>query len=299
MTAKLQENLLTTEALPSKGAIDTLDASAAAALFLEGQQAAILAVADQTQSIIRAAHMMANSIRANGNIIYAAAGSSGLMALADGCELSGTFGVPASSIRIHMAGGIPIDGAMPGFTEDDEAAALNAVQGATKNDTFIIISASGSTPYALSAAKAAKSIGAGVVGIANNRATPLLDFADIAICLETPAEVIAGSTRLAAGTAQKAALNLMSSLMGVELGHVYNGLMVNLVADNIKLAARAARVVAQIADVEINVAQAALAQTNGSVKPAILVALGSSLGEAIDLLKTHDGHLGPCINAVK
>ena len=148
-------------------------------------------------------------------------------------------------------------------------------------------------------AEAAKKKGAVVIGIANNPATPLLSLADEPICIATPPEVVAGSTRLGAGTAQKVALNLMSTLMGVELGHVYRGEMVNVIADNAKLERRAIGIVARIAGVSEGIAQTAIANTYGAVKPAILVASGCAPEDAMALLEQHNGQLDPCLSSLK
>ncbi|WP_224825929.1 N-acetylmuramic acid 6-phosphate etherase [Cognatishimia sp. MH4019] len=188
---------------------------------------------------------------------------------------------------------------MPGDTEDDEGAVAAIAETISKHDVVIVLSASGTTPFALATARAAKAKGAVVIGVANNPGTPLLDISDEPICVATPPEVIAGSTRLGAGTAQKATLNLMSTLMGVDLGHVYLGEMVNVVADNAKLVQRAIGMVSRIADVSEDAAQAAIEQANGAVKPAILVASGVSPETAADLLKQNEGRLGPCLSSLK
>ena len=291
--------LPTTEILPKGEAIDALPALEAANFMLDGQEAALAVVRKSAPSIAKGADTMAAAIRAGNSIIYAAAGSSGLMALADACELPGTFGIPADSIQIHMAGGVPSDGQMPGDTEDDTTSAKDAARCVASGDAVIVLSASGTTPYALTFAKLAKGKGATVIGLANNPATELLELADISICLETPPEVIAGSTRMGAGTAQKSALNLMSSLMGINLGHVYQGMMVNVVADNSKLLRRAAGMVARIADVSDLTAEDALKRAKGNIKTAILLAAGSALETAQDLLAKHNGQLGPCIQSLK
>lgn len=288
----------TTEKLLKGDAIDARAPSDAAAFLLDGQQAALSSVRHVTSEITEGATLMAAAIRAKKKIHYVAAGSSGLMALADACELPGTFGIPAQAIRIHMAGGIPSDGHMPGNTEDDLSACDSVSEKILNGDTVIVLTASGTTPYALEIATGAKSKGAKVIGIANNPATPVLDLANVSICLRTPPEVVAGSTRLGAGTAQKAALNLMSTQMGIELGHVYQGLMVNVVADNTKLVARAAGIVAQIAGVSNAEAEAALAQVDGNTKMAILVAAGCIPTQAQQLLESCNGQLGRCFHRI-
>lgn len=289
----------TTEQRIQSDAIDAQSVPLAAAALLETQSAAITAVQAVIAEIDRGAQLMAAAIRSGRSLTYAAAGSSGLMALADACELPGTFGIPAHCVHIHMAGGVPTTGQMPGDTEDDAGAADIALRDVMPGDVVIVLSASGTTPYALALAKSGKANGASVIAIANNPETPLLEMADVPICVATPPEVIAGSTRLAAGTGQKVALNLMSSLMGIKLGHVYQGMMVNVVADNAKLIKRAIGIVRHIADVSAPVAKAALAQTQGNPKAAILVAKGCSPLVARTLLQRHDGHLAPCLKALE
>jgi N-acetylmuramic acid 6-phosphate etherase len=120
----------------------------------------------------------------------------------------------------------------------------------------------------------------------------------VAVLLDTGPEPIAGSTRLGAGTAQKIALNMLSTLTGLLLGHVYEGHMVNLIADNAKLVARAARMVAAIAGTDTKHAEDALALVSGVVKPAILVAAGATPETARAVLKTHRGYLGPALAEV-
>ncbi|MEM8869650.1 MAG: N-acetylmuramic acid 6-phosphate etherase, partial [Pseudomonadota bacterium] len=237
----------------------------------------------------------AAAVRGGGRLTYVAAGSSGLMALADAAELTGTFGIPQRQIRVCMAGGVPADAVMPGLSEDDVAAASTEVGSLAADDLIIALSASGNTPYTRHIAEGARALGATVIAIANNPDTPLLHCADIPICLQTPPEVLAGSTRLGAGTAQKGALNMISTAAGCMLGHVYHGQMVNVLADNAKLRDRTARMVSSITDRSDGAARAALDQANGQAKPAVLVALGAAPDQAADLLEAHAGHLGPAI----
>jgi N-acetylmuramic acid 6-phosphate etherase len=269
------------------------------AILLSGQIDALWAVSSATSDIARAGQMMAKAVRAGRQLVYAAAGSSGLMAMADACELAGTFGLPPERTRILMAGGIPTSAAMPGDTEDDTQEAKKAAEVIHAGDAVILLSASGRTPYALTIAGIARDRGAHVICLANNPDTPLLTLADVAICLPTPPEVISGSTRMGAGTAQKAALNMMSTIMGVALGHVHDGMMVNLHADNDKLRDRAARMVADIASVPHERAETALATAKGRVKPAVLLAMGApNLTLAEELLTQADGRLRAAMAAL-
>lgn len=261
-----------------------------AALLAEGQIAAAKSLLGALDSIVNGASAMARTIRNGGMLHYVAAGSSGLMAAVDALELGGTFSIPAGQLRIHIAGGIPTGVEMPGATEDDVTSGREALSGISSRDTVIAVSASGTTPYTMAAAGVAQSFGATLIAIANNPGASLFDGADHAVCLATPPEVLAGSTRMGAGTAQKIALNMLSTLMAIELGHVHDGMMVNLRADNIKLRARAASIVGQIAGTDIAVADAALKQARGDVKPAILVAAkGMSPHDARTLLQQTEG----------
>ncbi|WP_426034535.1 N-acetylmuramic acid 6-phosphate etherase [Cypionkella sp. TWP1-2-1b2] len=280
---------------PAATGLDTLPAAAVLGHLLAAQGAAVQVVAQVLPQIEAAAVMMADALRGDGRLVYAGAGSSALMAVADGLELGGTFGVSADRVLLLMAGGLPVDARMPGDTEDDADEGTRAAQVLRSGDVVIAVTASGATPYAVAVAKAARARGAKVIGIANAVGTKLFDHADVAICLATPPEVIAGSTRMGAGTAQKVALNMMSTLMGIRLGQVHDGMMVGLVADNEKLRGRAAAMVARIAGVEAGVAAKALDAAQGAVKPAVLIALGQAPEAALGLLSDTNGNLRAAI----
>jgi N-acetylmuramic acid 6-phosphate etherase len=274
---------------------------AALALMLAVQRAAAASVAPAIPALAQAAEAMADALAAGHRVIYAGAGSSGLMALADALELPGTFGIAPDRVPVLLAGGAASLLHMAGAVEDDATAAeadlahLDPAPG----DLLIAVSASGATPYTLAVARAARARGLRVVAIANVPASPLLSGADIAVLLDSGAEVVAGSTRMGAGTAQKIALNLASTLAALRLGHIHDGLMVNLTADNAKLRARAARIVAEIAAVAPEAAQAALDRTGGAVKPAVLLAAGArDAAHADTLLAAAGGRLGPALAAL-
>ncbi|NRB17942.1 MAG: N-acetylmuramic acid 6-phosphate etherase [Rhodobacteraceae bacterium] len=260
--------------------------------LLRAQQAALGAMTSALPEIASASELLVSSIRKGGRIHYVAAGSSALMGLADGAEIPGTFGLTADRIMIHMAGGVPMNGDMPGHTEDDGVAALAAAEAVQPQDVVIAISASGSTPYPLRFAQVARDRGAAIISIANNAGAPLFALADVAIHLNTPPELIAGSTRLGAATAQKVALNMISTLTGIRLGHVFDGMMVNLVADNEKLRARALGIVTQITGVSDIAARDFLRQADGAVKAATLLAAGAtSIQHANKLIEQSNGDL--------
>ena len=276
-------------------AIDALPAEDALGVMLDSHIAAAEAVRGALPALARAADLVAATLTRGGTLTYAAAGSSGLMALSDASELAGTFGVSPAQTRIEMAGGVPVDADMPGDTEDDTGAATRIAGAMGPNDLALIVSASGTTPYALAVAGAVRDRGLPVIAIANVAQAPLLDMADVAIAVPTAPEVIEGSTRLGAGTAQKVALNMISTLAGIRMGHVHDGLMVNLRPDNIKLRARAAAIVTRITGVSPASADAALKTTGYDTKPAVLVAMGADLAEARKLLSENDNRLRPCL----
>jgi N-acetylmuramic acid 6-phosphate etherase len=280
------------------GGLDLLPASEVLGLLHQGQVAAAEAAGAALPAIGEAATLAAQTIRDGGRLVYAAAGSSGLMALADALELPGTFGIAREQIVVLLAGGMEALTDMRGGPEDDAESARTAIEALrpTPRDCIIALTASGQTPYPIAAAQAARNAGAKTIGIANNPDAALFEAVDVAICLPTPPEVIAGSTRMGAGTAQKIALNMLSTRMAIELGHVHDGLMVNVVADNDKLRARARGIVATVARVDADTAAKALETSSGNVKLAVLLAHGASPTDASRLLDFHRGMLRPALS---
>ncbi|MEZ5779673.1 MAG: N-acetylmuramic acid 6-phosphate etherase [Paracoccaceae bacterium] len=259
--------------------------------LLSGQVEAARAVADALPAIEAAAGIAADALRSGARLVYAGAGSSALMANADAMEINGTFGIDPDRILLLMAGGLPKDAHMPGDSEDDAAAAGRAAEAIGPGDAVIAVTASGRTPYPLAIARIAKARGARVIAIANNRDAPVFGSADVAVCLPTPPELIAGSTRMGAGTAQKIALNMISTLMGIKLGQVHDGMMVGLIADNDKLRGRAAGMVAAIAGVSGGAADIALGDAKGNIKLAVLIAKGMAAAAADAALTQSNGNL--------
>lgn len=246
--------------------------------LLDGQKHALDSVGAAVPALAEAAGAAARALQSGGRLVYLAAGSPALVALGDALELPQTYGIARKDIVLIFAGGMAIVEDFIGGPEDDGDAAEKAVvdHAINERDCVICISASGTTPFTVSGLRAAKARGAVTVGVASNPGAPLLSGADIAIALETGPEVISGSTRMGAGTAQKVALNMFSTLLGVRLGHVHDNLMVNVTADNEKLVKRATAIVAHSANVDLSVARAALQKANNQVKPAILLAAGAT-----------------------
>jgi N-acetylmuramic acid 6-phosphate etherase len=246
-------------------------------VLADGQKAAAAVVDAALGDIAAASRLAADALSSGGRLVYAGAGSSGLMAMADALELPGTYGISRDRIVILLAGGAASLEDLAGGYEDDGALALTdaSMAGIGPGDCVIAVSASGSTPYVLEIAAYAKGKGARLVAMANNPGAALFAGADAAILLQTPPEVISGSTRMGAGTAQKIAFNLFSTLVGIHLGHVHDGHMVNLKADNIKLKGRACRIVSDISGVGLDEAERLLTRSEGSVKAAVLLAAGA------------------------
>ena len=270
----------TETALSDYAGIDTWDDARILDALVAGQERAIAAVRAASPSIAGAATAIAERIRSGGKLVYAGAGTSIRIAVQDGSELPATFGMPEGKIAYLIAGG---RGAMfdtLAEAEDNAEAGAKAAEICGPEDVLIAVAASGSTPYTVAAAKRASERGALVVSVVNNPGSPLGNVADFEIVLDSGPEVIAGSTRLGAGTAQKAALNLLSTLTHIKLGAVHDGMMVNVQAGNAKLKRRAARIVMQIAGTDEKAAMAALDAAQGRVKPAVLICAGAKTNAA-------------------
>lgn len=278
------------DAWPSQDILDAL---------LEGQMAAVAAVRPALPALAAAAEAAAARLLDGGRLAYAGAGTSGRIAVQDGAELSPTFNWPRDRLAFLMAGGTAALTEAVENAEDREDLARHdlALAGLGTADVLLGLAASGATPYTLACLQAARSAGALTIAIANSPAAPLLAAAHHAVLIETGAEPIAGSTRMKAGTAQKAALNLFSTLLMVRLGRVYRGQMVDMAARNSKLRARAVRVLQTLSSCTPEAAAAALSQADGTVKTAMLILRGLSRADAEALLARHRGQLRPALDA--
>ena len=280
--------------------LDKLEGKEILAILLDSQVEAAKCVLPAIEPIERGARAMAEAIINGNKLVYAAAGSSGLQAMADGLEITPTFGIPISQIRILRAGGLEDMSRPKGEMEDSEEAAIKDGQIIESGDCVICLAASGNTNYPVTIMEICKKRGATTIGIANNPNTKLLENSDIPILLSTPPEVIAGSTRLGAGTAQKIALNMMSSCMGVYLGNVMDGMMVNLIANNAKLFKRSEEIVMNITGCNRHQAAQSLKKSKGAVKIAILLIEGAkTLNEAKHFLDQEMQNLRRAISAMR
>ena len=268
----------TSRGIDTWSSVDILNA------LVAGQDRAVAAVRSAIPQIASAADALAQRLAAGGRLAYAGAGTSIRIAVQDGSELPATFGMAEDKILYLIAGGKAAMFETLADAEDDALAGQRDAAQVMPADTLIAVAASGHTPYTIAVAQSAKMNGAMVISVVNNRGTPLGALADIEIVLETGAEVIAGSTRMGAGTAQKAALNLLSTLTHIRLGAVHDGLMVNVQAGNSKLKHRAAEIVAKIAGVGLQRATLALDNSQEKVKPAVLLCLGAADYAAAQML---------------
>lgn len=273
--------------------LDCLPPSELVRVLAADQQQALDAVQQAAPALSAAVEAALPCLEAGGRLIYAGAGTSGRLGVLDATELTPTFSWPPERAVPLIAGGErAIRQAVEG-AEDDFGAGKRDVLGAGigPRDVLIGVAASGSTPYVLGALEAGQQAGAVTIAIANNPDAPLLGAARFAVLLDTGPEIISGSTRLKAGTAQKIALNTFSSALMVRLGKVYGNLMVDVRATNHKLQGRAVRLVRHATGAEEPEAKAALEAASGSVKTAIvMLKLGLSAGEAEARLSAADGH---------
>jgi N-acetylmuramic acid 6-phosphate etherase len=273
--------------------LDAWDVPTVLASLWEGQLAAVAALGPALPSLSRAVEGAAARLTSGGRLAYAGAGTSGRIAVQDAVELVPTFDWPEDRLVLLMAGG---EAALLRSVENAEDRADQAVAAVEQraigsSDVLVGVAASGSTRFTIAALQAARTFGALTVAITNSAGTPLLNAAELPVLIETGSEAIAGSTRMKAGTAQKAALNLFSTALMVRLGRVYRGRMVDMQARNAKLRARSVRMLRELTDCSVEQAQAALAGADGKVKLAILLLRGMSRADAEGLLERSGGNL--------
>lgn len=278
---------------PRYSDIDLWEAGEILQALVESQMAAVAAVRPALDAIERAAGAMEARLRGDGRLIYAGAGTSGRLAVQDGAELIPTFNWPQDRLLLLMAGGKEalLRSAEGAEDQVEHAARLVRQHDIGPRDVIIAVAASGTTPFTLACMREAKRRGALAIGIANNRATPVLDEADCPIWLDTGAEPIAGSTRMKAGTAQRVALNLLSTLVMIRLGRVHEGLMVDVQAINAKLIERSENILRRLSGRSGDEARDALQRAGGNIKVAMLLLHGCDADQAGALLEQAGGRL--------
>ena len=231
------------------------------------------AVAREIPAIARAVDGIVARMQNGGRLIYVGAGTSGRLGVLDASECPPTFGISPSLVRGVIAGGRravtePVEGA-----EDSKSDARRDLRriGLTKNDSVVGLAASGTTPYVLAAVAYAKRHGALTIAVTANRKSPLAKAAQIAITPEVGPEVLTGSTRLKAGTAQKMVLNMLSTATMVRLGHAYENLMIDLTKTNRKLRDRAKRILMEATGKNVSDVEHALRQSRHNLRVALIM----------------------------
>jgi len=280
--------------------LDRWPSERAVEAMLEGQLAAVAAIHSQVRAIADAADAAGDRLRHGGRLVYVGAGTSGRIAVQDGVELFPTYNWPQERLVFLMAGGLEALTMSAERAEDDAdgARARIAESAIGREDVVIGVAASGRTPFTVAAIDAARAVGALTIGISNNADTPLLSAAEHAIAIVTGSEIVAGSTRMKAGTAQKAVLNMLSTTTMLRCGLVYRGLMVNMRVSNDKLLQRGRVMIRDIARVSDEDAGAALERADLEIKPGVLIALGADREQATQLLCDAHGDLHVAVTAL-
>lgn len=286
---------LTTEASnPESANLDRLDTLALTRLINaeDAKVAAAVAIADT--EIAAAIDVIAARLMEGGRLVYVGAGTSGRLGILDAAECPPTFNADPDQVIGLIAGG---PGALVKSVEGAEDSPDQSVEdlqaiGLSSKDCVVGIAASGTTPYVLAALDHARRVGAPAIGFACNRAAPIDEHADIMITVVVGPEVLAGSTRMKAGTATKMVLNMLTTGAMVRLGKTYGNLMVDLQATNVKLVKRSVGILQQISGLSASESEALLSDCDGELKTAIVCnKLGSSPDEAREKLAQAQGRL--------
>jgi len=268
------DNLETEQPNPASRGIDARPTEEILRLMNAEDQKVALAVEAEIPRIARAVDLIVDRLSHGGRLFYLGAGTSGRLGAIDAAECPPTFRVPADLVQAVIAGGDKALRKSMEASEDDPKAGVSdlSARGFSSSDVLVGIAASGRTPYVIGAVEWARRLGAATIGITCNPGSPLVGLVDVAIIPLTGPEIIAGSTRLKAGTAAKLVLNMLSTATMIRLGHVYGNLMVNVQPTNVKLKARALRILRQAAGVSEEEANRLLEASGGNVKVAIVMA---------------------------
>lgn len=263
-TEKAAQRYANLEAWPTREIVDSM---------LEGQMAAVSACHAATGAMSEAVDRAVERLERGGRLIYLGAGTSGRIGAVDAAELPPTFGWPPERAIALLAGGPDAFATAAEGAEDEGAAAVSALKavGVGAADVVIGLAASGRTPYVVEGLRHARAAGALTVAIGNAPGAPIAQVADLYLIADTGPEIIAGSTRMKAGTAQKAMLTCVSSAIFVRLGAVFQGRMVDMRPTNQKLQRRAVDMVAELACAPLDRAELALSEAGGSIKVAVVM----------------------------
>lgn len=295
-------NLSTEQVLPSARGLDEMSSLEIARLMNDEDATVAHAVRRALPQIARAIDLVAAGIRQGGRLIYVGAGTSGRLGALDASEIPPTFNTDFHTVQYIMAGGPKALGASTEASEDDTRLALAEIKKRKpgRHDVVLGIASSGRTPFTIAIVEYARRAGAHTIALTCNRNSPLERAADFAIVTEVGPEVLAGSSRMKAGTAQKMVLNMISTGAMTRLGYVYGNLMVNVWTKNEKLIQRAIRIVEQATGANHESAARTLA-ASGNRTPVAVVMLAANVtrSKATAALKKSKGHVRQAIDAAK
>ncbi len=296
----LEDHLLTEGLNPLSAEIDRLDARAIVDLMNAEDARAVAAVGEVAEAVASVVELAADRFRRGGRLIYVGAGTSGRLGVLDASECPPTFNSPPGLVVGLIAGGpTALTRAVEGAEDDPDRGASDLLAiGVTADDLVVGIATSGRTPYVLGAIEEAKRVGATTVGIACNRPSELGRLVDIEVAPLVGPEVIAGSTRLKAGTATKLILNMITTGAMVLIGKTYGHRMIDLQPTNHKLRLRTRRILRELARLTDDEAANLLVQTSGRLKPALVAALACvDADRAESLLAEHGGQVRAAVRA--
>lgn len=282
--------------------IDSVSTGEMLTLINNEDKKVALAVEKEIPNITKAVDIIAEKLFAGGRLIYIGAGTSGRIGILDASECPPTYGTDPELVQAFIAGGEKaivksIEGA-----EDDSELGVHDLKNINFNqkDVLIGIAASGRTPYVLGAVEYAGSLGAVTVGISNNPDSELNRVADIPICPVTGPEAVTGSTRMKAGTSQKLVLNMISTVVMIKYGKVYENLMVDVKASNDKLVERCKSIVTEATGISEEEAESVLNETNYNCKLAIFMKISDlNIEDAKRILEENKGYIRKALEAVK
>lgn len=289
---------LTTETRSPYTDLDSLETIQILRIINTEDSSVPLAVERELPQIAQAVNVIVNRLAGGGRLFYVGAGTSGRLGVLDAAECPPTFGVPELMVQGVIAGRTPALCMAVEGVEDDAAAGETdlAERGCDEKDAVVAIAASGRTPYCLGALRYARQVGAAAIALVCNAGSPMAQSADITIAPIVGPEVVTGSTRMKAGTAQKMVLNMLSTTSMIKLGKVYGNLMVDLTPANSKLVARSRQIVLLATGADISAVDAALEASQNNVKVAIVILLASCSAErATALLDAAQGSVRTAI----
>ncbi|MCC8373675.1 N-acetylmuramic acid 6-phosphate etherase [Photorhabdus sp. HUG-39] len=295
-------NIVTESRNPASANIDTLPTLEMLKLINDEDKKVALAVEQTLPKIAETVDKIVEAFRQGGRLIYIGAGTSGRLGILDASECPPTYGTKPEQVVGLIAGGHQAILHAVENAEDNQQLGANDLQALNFNakDVLVGIAASGRTPYVLGAMAYAKSVGATVVCISCNPESPMTQAADIAITPIVGPEIVTGSSRMKAGTAQKLILNMLTTGAMIRTGKVYGNLMVDVEATNAKLVERQKNIVIAATECNREQAEQALTECNGHCKTAIVMILaGVNAQQAKALLEKHHGFIRPTISAVQ